>query len=179
MKAYLTVLTQNLKNLYGYIQKDYKLNHQAHWEKKSSGIIEKVESKRKYKDFVEQKKKFIDIRRKKLAELLLYEDQMYKKEIIANQETPEEVRKKMEIKLKELKDTRENERLELVKKLQEKKFYEGADELRKNESEAFAIECYLEQENQMLDKLRKRENEKREESLYVKLNELDMKKRSK
>jgi hypothetical protein len=33
----------------------------------------------------------------------------------------------------------------LVKKLEEKRFYESADELRKNDAEAFDISCYLEQ----------------------------------
>ena len=45
----------------------------------------------------------------------------------------------MEQKLIALKTQREAERLELVKKLQEKRFYDSADELRKNESEAFAV----------------------------------------
>ena len=60
-----------------------------------------------------------------------------------------------------------------VQKLNEKRFFESADELRKNESQAFAVECYLEQENQMLDKMKKREKEKQEEMFYVKLNEFD------
>jgi hypothetical protein len=79
----------------------------------------------------------------------------------------------MEIKLKALKEEREKERLNLVKSLEEKRFYQSADELRKNESEAFAMECYLEQENQMLDKLKQREIEKKEEEVYVKLNQYE------
>ena len=50
---------------------------------------------------------------------------------------------------------------------------DSADELRKNEAEAFAVSCYLEQENQMLDKMKKREKEKKEEEVYVKLNQYD------
>ena len=79
----------------------------------------------------------------------------------------------MEIKLKALKEEREKERLNLVKSLEEKRFYQSADELRKNESEEFAMECYLEQENQMLDKLKQREIEKKEEEVYVKLNQYE------
>lgn len=105
--------------------------------------------------------------------MLIAEEECYKQEIILRQETPEQVRQKMEIKLKELKEEREKERLNLVKSLDEKRFYQSADELRKNESEAHAIECYLEQENQMLDKMRKRELEKKEEEVYVKLNHYD------
>ena len=71
----------------------------------------------------------------------------------------------MEKKLNELKTQRELERQKLVKKLKEKQFYQGADELRKNDSEYFAVSCYYEQENQMLDKLKKREEEKKQEKV--------------
>ena len=123
--------------------------------------------------FNEQHKKFLDMRRKKLSDLLQEEERNYIDEIIRNQETHEQVRQKMEQKLIALKTQREAERLELVNKLQEKRFYDSADELRKNESEAFAVSCYLEQENQMLDKMKKQERERREEEVYVKLNQFD------
>ena len=64
-----------------------------------------------------------------------------------------------------------------IQKLNEKRFYDSADELRKNDSQAFAFECYLEQENQMLEKMKRREKEKQEEMFYVKLNEFDTKKK--
>ena len=80
----------------------------------------------------------------------------------------------MEEKLNALKEQREKERQETVKSLLDKKFYEGADELRKNDSEAFAVSCYLTHENQMLEKLRKREQELKEEEMYVKLYKYDL-----
>ena len=73
----------------------------------------------------------------------------------------------------ELKKDRISQEDNDIKKLNEKRFYESADELRKNDSQAFAYECYLEQENQMIDKMKKREKEKKEEMFYVKLNEFD------
>ena len=79
----------------------------------------------------------------------------------------------MEAELKLLKAQRLNDRDSNVAKLQEKRFYDTTDELRKNDSEAFAVECYLEQENQMLDKLKRREKEKQEELFYVKLDEFN------
>ena len=79
----------------------------------------------------------------------------------------------MEKELMELRRQRLSEKDNDVQKLNEKRFYESADELRKNDSQAFAVECYLEQENQMLDKMKRREKEKREEMFYVKLNEFD------
>ena len=60
---------------------------------------------------------------------------MYHQELINNQESPEDVRRRMEIKLKELREQKLNDREENVEKLQEKRLYEAMDELRKNDSE--------------------------------------------
>ena len=145
----------------------------SNWEEKTKRIVEKKQFREKQMQFEQQHKKFLDMRRKQLSDLLQSEERQYINEIIMNQETPEQVRHKMEQKLIALKTQREAERQELVKKLQEKRFMDSADELRKNEAEAFAVSCYLEQENQMLDKMKKREKEKKEEEVYVKLNQYD------
>ena len=128
----------------------------------------------------------MDLRRKKLSELLNGEEAKYHQELIDTQESPEDVRRRMEAELKLLKAQRLNDRDTNVQKLQEKRLYYYfvhyylslyTDELRKNDSEAFAVECYLEQENQMLDKLKRREKEKKEEMFYVKLNEFEIEKK--
>ena len=163
--------------MYSYISKDTLIGEKAKWDNKTINLSEKNESNRKLQSFREQRAKFMEMRRQKLSELLKYEEELYRQEIIDSQETPEQVRQKMEQKLKALLEMKESERLKTVKKLNDQKFYADADELRKNDSEAFAIECYLEQENQMLDKLKKLEKEKLEEQIYVKLNEFDIKKK--
>ena len=113
------------------------------------------------------------MRRKKLSNLLGSEEARYRYEIINGQETSADVLKRMEKELIELRKQRLSEESLDVQKLNEKRFFSSADELRKNDSQAFAVECYLEQENQMLDKMKRREKEKKEEMFYVKLNELD------
>ena len=110
----------------------------------------------------------MNLKRKKLSNLLNSEEQSYRNEIINSQETAEDVKKRMEQELMELKKDRISQEDNDIKKLNEKRFYESADELRKNDSQAFAYECYLEQENQMIDKMKKREKEKKEEIFYVK-----------
>ena len=57
----------------------------------------------------------------------------------------------------ELRKQRLSEKSLDIQKLNERRFYQSADELRKNDSQAFAVECHLEQENQMLDKMKRRE----------------------
>ena len=166
-----------LRDVYNYINDNKITTQNVLWTAKNSKRDEVRNYYSQKKKFDIQQEKFLDLRRKKLSERLNKEEAMYHQELINNQESPDDVRRIMEAKLKELREQRLNDRDENVQKLQEKRFYEATDELRKNDSEAFAVECYLEQENQMLDKLKKREKEKREEMFYVKLNEFDMEKK--
>ena len=166
-----------LRDVYNYINDNKITTQNVLWTAKNSKRDEVRNYYSQKKKFDIQQEKFLDLRRKKLSERLNKEEAMYHQELINNQESPDDVRRRMEAKLKELREQRLNDKDENVQKLQEKRFYEATDELRKNDSEAFAVECYLEQENQMLDKLKKREKEKREEMFYVKLNEFDMEKK--
>ena len=165
------------RNMFNYITDNKIMYQNVLWNEKNLKRDECKNYFNQKKKFDIQQEKFLDLRRKKLSERLNKEEAMYHQELINNQESPDDVRHKMELKLKELREKRLKERDASVQKLQEKRFYEATDELRKNDSEAFAIECYIEQENQMLDKLRKREKEKREEMFYVKLNEFEMEKK--
>ena len=115
----------------------------------------------------------MNLKRKKLSNLLNSEELQYRHEIINGQETPEDVKRRMEKELMELRKDRMSQEDNDIQKLNERRFFESADELRKNDSQAFAFECYLEQENQMLEKMKRREKEKKEEMFYVKLNEFD------
>ena len=129
------------------------------------------------KNFLIQQDKFMNIKRKKLSNLLNSEELQYRNEIINSQETSEDVKRRMERELMELRKDRLSQENNDIQKLNEKRFYESADELRKNDSQAFAFECHLEQENQMLEKMKRREKEKQEEMFYVKLNEFDTRKK--
>ena len=119
------------------------------------------------------------MRRKKLSDMLSSEEEAYRREMIINQETPEQVRLKMEKKLNTLKTEREAERQEKLKILEEKRFVNATDELRKNERDAIALSCYLTQENQMLDKINIRIKAKKEEEIFDKLRSYDIQRQCK
>ena len=125
------------------------------------------------KNYEAQQEQFMNLKRKKLSNLLNSEEMQYRNEIINGQETSEDVKRRMEKELMELRKDRMSQEDNDIQKLNERRFFESADELRKNDSQAFAFECYLEQENQMLEKMKRREKEKKEEMFYVKLNEFD------
>ena len=130
-----------LRNMFNYITDNKIMSQNVHWNAKNIKRDETRNYMNQKMKFDLQQEKFLDLRRKKLSERLNKEEAMYHQELINNQESPDDVRRRMEIKLKELREQRLNDRDENVQKLQEKRFYEATDELRKNDSEAFAVEC--------------------------------------
>jgi hypothetical protein len=119
----------------------------------------------------------LDMRRAKLAELLLEEEKLLEHEFICNLETPEQVRKKMGERLHYLQEKREEERKRIVEQKMEMRFKEETDDLRKLESNNFTIECKLTNEQQMLEKYKLRQREIEEEMLHSELWTLDYKKK--
>lgn len=66
---------------------------------------------------------------------------MFEAEFMRNQETPEQVRAKMALRLEELKNQREQERLEAVGHALDRKFKMETDELRKEETQFMVAGC--------------------------------------
>ena len=162
-----------LRDVYNYINDHKTVSQSLNFLEKNKKRYQAQQLSLQKKNFDIQQENFLNLRRKKLSNLLGSEEAQYRQEIITSQETPADVLKRMEKELMELRRQRLSEKDNDVQKLNEKRFYESADELRKNDSQAFAVECHLEQENQMLDKMKRREKEKMEEMFYVKLNEFD------
>ena len=149
----------------------------AKFETKTDKINEIKSDNAERKKYHSQKENFLDIRKKKLSELLMQENDIYHQELIDNLDTPEQSKKRMEEKLKELKRIRQKEHDEIVTKIANKRFYDEADELRKNDSEYNTYACHLEQENQMIDKLKQRVKERKIEDAYTMLNNMDYQKK--
>ena len=105
----------------------------------------------------QQHEEMLEVRRQKLVALLTEEEHQYEQEFFANQETPEQVREKMAKRLQELRTKREEKRNDEVKRRLEIRFEKSADELRKLDSQFQAVNTKLDQEQQMLEKVRRRE----------------------
>lgn len=94
------------------------------------------------------------------------EDQLYEQEFMANLETPEQVREKMAQRLQDLKQRREDERLDEVNRRLEQRFKDSksiyysnwyrlaTDDLRKEAGKFFVNQCQMEREKQLMDKKR-------------------------
>ena len=166
-------LEDRIKNYKSYVVQDHIHRQIANWENKTSAILYKNQEQEEIDSLKRQKENFLNIRRNKLSNLLKREYEQYHRELLTNQDTPEHQRQMMEEKLMALKNMRENERKKFVELQKEKIFYNDNEEVRKQDSEYNELKCYLEQENQMLDKLHRRYNNYLEEKAFDDVNKID------
>ena len=106
------------------------------------------------------------MRRQHLAQILAAENEQYAQEILSMQETPEDVKARMEARAKQLKDAREAERVKYVEDMNYRKWRAGCDDLRDADSKNFLLACHLERDKQVLEKLGRKELEERENMLF-------------
>ena len=166
-------LEDHIRNYKSYVIQDHRHRQIADFENKNSAIIYKNQEQDEIDSLKRQKENFLNIRRNKLSNLLKREYEQYHRELFMNQDTPEHQRQMMEKKLQELKDLRENERQKFLDLQKEKIFYNDNEEVRKQDSEYNELKCYLDQENQMVDKLKRRYNNYLEEKAFDDVNKLD------
>lgn len=93
---------------------------------------------------------------------------------MANLETPEQVREKMAQRLNELKQRREEERVDEVNRRLEQRFKDTTDDLRKEAGKFFVQQCQMEREKQLVDKKRAGDQKIMEEHVYAQLWKLDL-----
>ena len=93
---------------------------------------------------------------------------------MANLETPEQVREKMAQRLNELKQRREEERVDEVNRRMEQRFKDTTDDLRKEAGKFFVYQCQMEREKQLVDKKRAVDQKIMEEHVYAQLWKLDL-----
>ena len=166
-------LEDHIKKYKSYVLQDKLQRHIANWENKTSQIVYKNQEQDEINSLKRQKENFLNIRRNKLSNLLKKEYEQYHQELLSNQDTPEHQREMMEEKLNNLKNLREAERKKFVELQKEKMFYNDNEEVRKQDNEYNELKTCLEQENQMLDKLKRRYNNYLEEKAFDDINKID------
>ena len=123
------------------------LVHKAHWEQKSEGIITRTIVRSRLADLKRRQESNLEVSNShyfnntnkyiRLKALLDAEDRIYEEEFMANLETPEQVREKMALRLNELKQKREEERVVEVNRRLEQRFKDTTDDLRKEQGKFF------------------------------------------
>lgn len=111
----------------------------------------------------------IESRRDKLRNLIDLENELYKNEIKGMEETPDQVRERMFKRVQELKAQKESARKADVEQKLERRFREGADELRKVESEIGELKNMHFRNVQMMEKQELMEQQYQEDMIYAEL----------
>jgi len=166
-------INDKIRNYKSYIVDDKHLRQVAHWENKTSASLYKNREQEEINSLKNQKEIFLNMRRNKLSNLLKKEYVQYHQELINNADTPEHQRLMMEKKLQNLKNIKEEERKKFVELQKEKMFYNDNEEVRKHDSEYNQIKCCFDQEDQMIDKMKRRYNNYLEEKAFDDINKID------
>ena len=166
-------LEDKIRNYKSYVVDDHYLRQIANWENNTSAKLYKNREQEEINSLKNQKEIFLNMRRNKLSNLLKKEYEQYHQELINNMDTPEHQRQMMEKKLMDLKRIREEERKKFVELQNEKIFYNDNEEVRKHDSEYNQIKTCFDQEDQMLDKLKRRHNNYLEEKAFDDINKID------
>jgi hypothetical protein len=160
---------QNVNMLGAYLKSDMISRHVASWEATGK---EKQRNRFQRGKIEELKKNFerqTNDRREKLKSLYDQEEYMYTQELRGLRPTAEQIKQGMISKVSELKEKRETMRLQEVEEKLDRRFKEGADELRLVDSKIREMKTKHEQDIQMLEKQRKMEQEYVEEMIYAEL----------
>ena len=166
-------LEDKIRNYKSYIVDDKYLRQIAHWENTTTASLYKNREKEEINSLKNQKEIFLNMRRNKLSNLLKKEYEQYHQELMNNMDTPEHQRQMMEEKLNKLKQMKEQERLKFVELQKEKIFYNDNEEVRKHDNEYNTIKTCFDQEDQMIDKMKRRYNNYLEEKAFDDINKID------
>ena len=166
-------LEDKIRNYKSYVVDDHYLRQIANWENNTSAKLYKNREQEEINSLKNQKEIFLNMRRNKLSNLLKKEYEQYHQELINNIDTPEHQRLMMEKKLQDFKRMKEDERKKFVDLQKEKIFYNDNEEVRRHDSEYNKIKCCFDQEDQMLDKLKRRHNNYLEEKAFDDINKID------
>ena len=166
-------LEDKIRNYKSYIVDDKYLRQIAHWENTTTASLYKNREQEEINSLKNQKEIFLNMRRNKLSNLLKKEYEQYHQELMNNMDTPEHQRQMMEEKLNKLKQMKEQERLKFVELQKEKIFYNDNEEVRKHDNEYNTIKTCFDQEDQMIDKMKRRYNNYLEEKAFDDVNKID------
>ena len=166
-------LEDKIRNYKSYIVDDKYLRQIAHWENTTTASLYKNREQEEINSLKNQKEIFLNMRRNKLSNLLKKEYEQYHQELMNNMDTPEHQRQMMEEKLNKLKQMKEQERIKFVELQKEKIFYNDNEEVRKHDNEYNTIKTCFDQEDQMIDKMKRRYNNYLEEKAFDDINKID------
>lgn len=141
------------------LKQEFQMKELARFENKNQDAIQANFVKKRMNEMRETHVVGVEARRAKLRNLLAMESEQYKSEIKGLQGSPEQTRERMFHKMNELKANKEARRQDEVTEKLERRFREGADELRKVQSDLGELRTSHQRDLQMLEKQQRMEDQ--------------------
>ena len=152
---------------------DYNLKNTAIWNSKIDNVRETTDLRIRNNNALKLKEDDVNRRRDALKALILKEETMYKNELDAMTENPEQLRSRLATRAAELQAAREEKRKEIVEEKLKQQFRESRDELRQIASKVMQLDCVEETKRQLEHKEVLRQKDFEIESNWAKLWEWD------
>ena len=156
-------------------QVDYNfiVGSRSHWENKTQKVIEKNRALRRYKELQEEARRDLDDRRRRLAQKLSREQEVYEKMVENSFPTMEQRNASMTARALKLKAEREARNAAIVQKARARQFRSSCDELR-NKDKRIEGELVADSWRQMLQhKEKEKENLAKEAAIFAETWEKD------
>ena len=134
------------------LKEEFQMKELAKFENKTKDVAQANYVKTRLTQLRQKHQQELESKRIKLASLLEAENEQYKNEIKGLEDTPEQVRQKMIKRVEELRAQKEAQRQAEVSEKLERRFREGADELRKVDSELNELKNMHLRNIQMMEK---------------------------
>lgn len=148
---------------------NWKVGQKAKWENRTAAHQQYLVEERKKQDIRDEELSELDARRNRLRNLLESEQRGYESELVAVEETQEDRINKMKERAFELKKKREDERQRVVQEKLYQQWREGVDELRKADSNLFQIEVLAARDDQVFEKLARKDVEEERDAYFNKM----------
>jgi len=156
-----------------FTRSNFKAETNAEWEIRTQGFIEHTNMEQLYSSIRKADEAALNERRRKLADMLGAEQEMFQQQLEALEESPEERKARMEARATELKDKREQERLLFVRQQYERQWRMACDPLREQESKAILKATNAARAYQIGEKMKNLEMEEEENRTFDDLWERD------
>lgn len=156
-----------------FTRKDFKAACTAEWEIKSTEQIEQQKLMSRFNAIRQHDRSALDMRRRKLANMLQEEQVYFQQQLEQLDESPTECRQRMEHRAKELKDKRESERMAFVQQQYERQWRLACDPLREQESKAILRATNAARAYQIEEKMKMLESEEQETRKFDEMWESD------
>lgn len=156
-----------LRTMKNIVSTDKTTLQMADWEQKTDNMIKRSMIKNITLNLENQSKAVLSQRQAKLRALLTAEDEQYRTELAALQETSSEKAKRMVNVARDLKAKREDERKQFAQAQLERQWRLGCDDLRDLEGEQFKNYCLAKVQDQRNEKIMARVASRDEEEKWA------------